>query len=140
MKKKKVIFICTHNSARSQMAEGLLNFLYPEEYSAFSAGTHPAGVNKYAIQVMHETGIDISRHTSKSVNMFIDLSFDYVITVCDNAKEICPYFPNGKKSMHKSFEDPSSAEGSDEEILQVFRKVRDQIKDFILKEFHNEAG
>ena len=138
MKKKKVLFVCTHNSSRSQMAEGLLDYLYPDEYSAFSAGTHPSGVNKFAVQVMKDAGIDISSHSSKTVDTFLNESFDYVITVCDSAKETCPYFPNSKKIMHKGFEDPSLKKGSDEEILFTFRKVRDQIKDFLIKEFYDD--
>ena len=131
--KKRVLFICTHNSARSQMAEGLLKALYGDKYEVFSAGTHPTRVNPYAIEVMKEIGIDISNHYSKSVNEFLGMKIDYVVTVCDSAKEECPYFPGGKAYIHKSFEDPSSVVGTHEEKLEVFRKVRDEIKKWIEK-------
>ena len=94
--KKKVLFICTHNSARSQMAEGLMRTLYPDRYVVFSAGTEPRGVNPYAVKGMAEIGIDISLHRSKSLDEFLDMKFDYVVTVCDHAKQICPFFPGGK--------------------------------------------
>lgn len=129
--KKTVLFVCTHNSARSQMAEGLLNFLYGNEYQAFSAGTEPSTVNPYAIQVMSEIGIDISKHHSKSTNEFIGQNLDCVITVCDHAKETCPYFPGGKKRFHQGFEDPAAFKGTEENTLSTFRKIRDEIKDWI---------
>lgn len=133
--KKKVLFICTHNSARSQMAEGLLNSLYGNRYEAYSAGIEPSVVNPHAIQVMSELGIDISKHRSKSVKEFAEQEFDYVITVCDQAKETCPFFPGGKRHLHKSFEDPVLFEGNEALTLSVFRQVRDEIKDWIEKEF-----
>ena len=132
--KKEVLFICTHNSARSQMAEGLLNSLYRSSYPAFSAGTVATRVNPHAIKVMQEMGIDISRHRSKSIEEFRERSFDIVVTVCDSARESCPFFP-GKKVIHKSFPDPSSEKGSEQEILQKFREVRDDIKEWIEIEF-----
>ncbi len=135
-RKKKVLFICTHNSARSQMAEGFLNHLYGEYYEAYSAGTTPSKVNPYAIKVMEEVGIDISTHYSKRLDDFINKPFDYVITVCDKAKQTCPYFPGGKSLLHKSFEDPAQAKGIEADIISVFRKVRDEIKDWI-KSFGN---
>ncbi|MEO0083784.1 MAG: arsenate reductase ArsC [candidate division WOR-3 bacterium] len=137
MNKQKVLFICTHNSARSQMAEGLLNHLYGDKYEAYSAGTQPTQVNLYAIKVMQELGIDISRHRSKSLQEFLNQDFDYVITVCDSANETCPFFPNGKKRIHQSFQDPTSFIGisSEEEILNVFRQVRDKIKQWIQETF-----
>ncbi len=122
LKKKRVLFICTHNSARSQMAEGLLRAMYRDKYEVFSAGTHPTFVNPYAIKAMEEIGIDISSHYSKSVNEFLDMEIDYVVTVCDSAKEECPYFPGGKYYVHRSFEDPSAVTGSSEEKLNAFRK------------------
>ncbi len=131
--KKEVLFICTHNSARSQMAEGLVNALYSDRFRAYSAGTEKTKVNPLAIEVMKEIGIDISHHTSKTVEVFRDRLFDIVVTVCDNARETCPFFP-GKKVIHRSFEDPSSAMGTREERLQVFRRVRDEIKEWIGKE------
>lgn len=129
---KKVLFLCTQNSARSQMAEALLNNMYPDRYEAFSAGTHPSKVNPYAVEAMRRLGIDISNHRSKSIEEFKDHEFDYVITVCDNARENCPYFP-GKMVIHQSFPDPASKKGTDHEILAEFIKVRDQIKEWIEK-------
>ncbi len=114
--KKKVLLICTHNSARSQMAEGLLNALYGNKYKAYSAGTKPSTVNPYAINAMAEIGIDISKNRSKSIDEFQGMKFDYVITVCDNAKETCPFFPGGEEYLHKSFDDPSDFNGN----LRIF--------------------
>jgi arsenate reductase len=139
--KRKVLFICTHNSARSHMAEGFLNNLYGDRYAAWSAGTEPSTVSPYAIKAMAEIGIDISAHRSKSVDEFLDKALDYVVTVCDHAKETCPFFPGGKHSLHQGFEDPSSAEGSEEEKLAVFRRVRDEIRTWVEKTFSaNTAG
>lgn len=135
MEKKKILFICTHNSARSQMAEGLVNFYLKEKFIAFSAGTKPTKVNPYAIKVMEEIGIDISNHRSKSVLEFKGEKFDYVVTVCDSAKENCPFFPGAKEYLHNSFEDPSSFEGTEEEKLNKFREIRDKIKEYILEKF-----
>ena len=132
--KKRVLFICTHNSARSQMAEGLLKSLYGNRYEAFSAGTEKTSVSPYAIEAMKRIGIDISGHRSKSVEEFRGQSFDFVVTVCDSAKESCPFFP-GEKIIHKSFEDPSGATGSHERILAVYERVRDEIKDWIEETF-----
>jgi arsenate reductase len=136
--KEEVLFICTHNSARSQMAEGLLNSLYPGSYVAFSAGTVAREVNAHAIEVMQEMGIDISDHRSKSIEEFRERSFDIVVTVCDNARESCPFFP-GKRVIHKSFSDPSSAKGKGHVILQKFRQVRDDIKEWIEIEFGGQS-
>lgn len=133
--KRRVLSICTHNSARSQMAEGLLKALYGEKYEATSAGTEPRGLNPYAAKVMGEIGIDLSRHRSKSVDEFYGQEFDYVITVCDRARETCPIFPGGKARLHEGFHDPSEAEGTEGEKLAVFRKVRDDIKKWIAKAF-----
>ena len=133
--KKQVLFVCTHNSARSQIAEGLLNTLYGDHYVAHSAGTEPSTVNPYAIRVMSELGIDISKHRSKSINEFMEQKFDYVITVCDHAKETCPFFVGGKEHLHKNFEDPASFKGEEDEILSAFRRIRDEIKDWIDEEF-----
>jgi arsenate reductase len=135
--KKRVLFICTHNAARSQMAEGLLRALYGNRYEVFSAGTEPGRVSPYAIRVMAEIGIDISAHRSKGLQEFLDQTFDYVITVCDHAKESCPYFPGGKKILHKSFEDPSALNGTKEEIMAGFRRVRNEIRNWIKNEFPN---
>ena len=134
MEKKKILFICTHNSARSQMAEGLVNALYNEQFEAFSAGTEVAEVRPQAIQVMKEMGIDISHHYSKNMREFYGTNFDLVATVCDNAKKVCPVFPGAKNMIHKAFPDPSSASGTDEEKLLVFREVRDLIHNWIEEE------
>jgi arsenate reductase (thioredoxin) len=136
--KLKTLFICTHNSARSHMAEGLVNALYGDRYLAFSAGTEPSAVNPDAIRAMQEIGIDISGHRSKSVDEFLDQDLDYVVTVCDHAKESCPFFPGGRKPMHKGFQDPASAAGTEEEKLAVFRHVRDEIRDWIEETFGKE--
>lgn len=127
--KKRILILCTGNSCRSQMAEGFLKSLN-ENLEVFSAGTTPADkVNPKAVQVMKEVGIDISKNYPKMVDHFLNDSFDYVITVCDNARETCPVFI-GKvgKQLHIGFEDPAVATGTEEEILNVFRKVRDEIK------------
>lgn len=126
--KQRVIFICTHNSARSQMAEGLLRHLAGARYETFSAGTQATRVHPLAIAAMAEQGIDLSQHTSDHIDKFMGMDFDYVITVCDNAKETCPYFPTNKTQWHWSFEDPSASTGSEAERLQKFREVRDQIE------------
>ncbi|MEP0862556.1 MAG: arsenate reductase ArsC [Ignavibacterium sp.] len=138
--KKRILILCTGNSCRSQMAEGFLKSFDPE-LEVYSAGTKPADkVNPKAIQVMKEIGIDISDGVPEDVEKYINQSFDYVITVCDNAKETCPVFI-GKvgKQLHIGFEDPADATGTEEEILSVFRKVRDEIKrdfyQFYLNEF-----
>ncbi|MFQ6108425.1 MAG: arsenate reductase ArsC [Candidatus Aminicenantales bacterium] len=134
-KKKTVLFICTHNSARSQMAEGFMRHLYSDRYRAHSGGTEPFRVNPFAIAVMKEVGIDISTHTSKSLDRFLDKDIDYVVTVCDRAKQSCPFFPGGKKVLHKSFEDPAQFKGSRAQTLATFRRVRDEIKEWIVKTF-----
>ena len=134
--KQRVLFICTHNASRSQMAEGILNSLYPDLYETYSAGTEPTSVRPEAIKVMAELGIDISSHRSKSIDEFKNMPFDYIVTVCDKAKETCPYFPGGGKKLHQSFDDPSQFSGTEEEILAGFRKVRDEIKEWIEKTFN----
>ena len=128
--KKRVLFVCTHNSARSQMAEALLNKLYGDKYEAYSAGVEPREINPYAIKAMAEVGIDISKQRSKSIKEFLGQKFDYVVTVCDYARENCPFFP-GEEIIHKSFEDPAEVEGSEEEIMERVRHVRDEIKKWI---------
>jgi arsenate reductase len=133
--KKRVLFICTHNAARSQMAEGLLRDLHGGLYEAYSAGTEPAGVSPYAVKVMAEIGIDMGAHRSKGIQEFSGQQFDYVVTVCDQAKEACPYFPGGKKMLHQSFEDPSAVTGTEEEIMAGFRQIRDEVKIWIESEF-----
>lgn len=132
--KQKVLFLCTHNSARSQMAEGLLRTLYGNHYDAYSAGLEPTNLNPYAVEVMKEIGIDLSKQYPKSINDFKEMKFDFVVTVCDNVRESCPFFP-GKKIIHKSFEDPAKFKGDIKEILEVFRRVREDIKSWILQTF-----
>lgn len=127
-KTKRVLILCTGNSCRSQMAEGFLKSL-DSSLEVFSAGTNPASrVNPHAIKVMNEIGIDISKGHSKNVDQFINQSFDYVITVCDNAKETCPMFTGDvKRKLHIGFDDPADATGTEEEVLPVYRRVRDEI-------------
>jgi len=127
--KKKILVLCTGNSCRSQMAEGYLRHLAGNIFDVTSAGLAPSVVNPGAIQVMAEDGIDISSHSSKNVDLFTEQEFDYIITVCDNAKERCPIFPGSGKRIHWSFRDPAEAAGSEQEVLAVFRTVRDQIKE-----------
>ncbi len=136
--KKRVLFICTRNSSRSQMAEGLLRAFYGDCYEVYSAGIEPSSVNPFAIKAMAEIGIDISAHRSKSVKEFLKMKIDYVVTVCDYAKETCPFFPGGKKYLHKDFEDPSKFRGRDDEKLIVFRRVRDEIRGWIEETFGGE--
>ena len=125
--KKRVLILCTGNSYRSQMAEGVLRHYGSSRYEVFSAGTKPSSVNPLAIQVMKEIGIDISEHRSKHVDEFKGQSFDYVITVCDNAKEACPFFPGNTKRLHWEFPDPPQGEAVTESLIKEFRKVRDMI-------------
>jgi arsenate reductase len=132
--KKKVLFLCTHNSARSQMAEALLNALYGNEYRAYSAGVTPTKVNPYVVKAMAEVGIDISGNRSKSIEEFRKENFNYVVTVCDSARENCPFFP-GEKVLHQAFEDPSQFRGSEEEIMKGVRRVREEIREWINKTF-----
>ena len=127
--KKRVLILCTGNSARSQMAEGLLRHDAGDRFEVASAGVEPSHVRPHAIEVMREVGIDISNHRSKSVNEFTGEDFDYVITVCDNANERCPLFPGNTRRIHWSFDDPAAAEGEEPEKLAVFRRVRDEIRD-----------
>ena len=133
--KKKVLFICTHNSARSHMAEGFMNALHGDHYAAWSAGTDPSDLNPTAVKVMGEVGIDLSAHHSKGLEGFLDREWDYVVTVCDNANEACPFFQGGKERIHKGFQDPAGFEGSDEEKLILFRQIRDQIRVWIEETF-----
>ncbi|MGD8226987.1 MAG: arsenate reductase ArsC [Desulfobacteraceae bacterium] len=133
--KEKILFICTHNSARSHMAEGLVNAFYGDHLEAQSAGTEPSEVNPLAVRVMAEIGIDISGHHSKGVEDFLDQDFEYVVTVCDHANETCPFFPGGKERIHRGFQDPAAVEGSEEEKLAIFRRVRDEIQHWIKETF-----
>ncbi len=129
--KERVLILCTGNSARSQMAEGLLRELHSDKFEVHSAGVDPSIVRPEAIDVMKEIGIDISGHTSKSADIFAGQEFDYIITVCDNAKEQCPYFPGSAKRIHRTFEDPASASGTYDDRAAAFRRVRDQISEYL---------
>jgi arsenate reductase len=129
--KVKVLFLCTGNSCRSQLAEGWARHLKGDVIDAYSAGVLPVGVHPRAVAVMKEAGVDISKQTSKHVNLFLDDDFDYVVTLCDNAREQCPVFPGRVKFVHHSFEDPSFVFGTEEEIMQAFRKTRDMIRTFV---------
>jgi arsenate reductase (thioredoxin) len=129
--RSRVLFLCTHNSARSQMAEGLLRQLAGDRFEVMSAGTEATHIRPLAIRAMDEIGIDISGQESKTLDRYLDEPFDYVITVCDDANEACPFFPRAANRLHWSFEDPSRVEGSEEERLAVFRSVRDRIRERI---------
>ncbi len=137
---KRVLFICTHNSARSQMAEGLVNHDLAGKVQAFSAGTDPTSVNPLAVAAMGEVGIDISRHRSKSLDEFANEKFDFVITLCDRAAESCPIFFGGTQRMHMGFSDPSAVTGIKEEKLLFFRKLRDQIRKEIIEFLSAQHG
>src|SRR4028119_34437 len=126
--KKRVLILCTGNSARSQMAEGLLRHDGGGRFEVFSAGVEPSRVRPHAVEAMREVGIDISGHRSKSVDEFAGQEFDYVITVCDNANERCPVFPGRAERVHWGFDDPAAAEDGEAERLAVFRRVRDEIR------------
>lgn len=125
--KKKILFICTHNSARSQMAEGYMNAKYGNHYEVFSGGTEVTRVHPMAIAVMQEIGIDISGHRSKLIDDLFGKGIETVVTVCDSAQKACPFFPGAQEVIHQSFPDPSAFKGSDEEVRAGFRKVRDEI-------------
>lgn len=126
--KKRVLFLCTHNSCRSQMAEGLVNHYLSDRYEAFSAGTESTRVNPLAIQVLAELGIDISNHSSKTLDRFADQTFDRVITLCGSANDECPLFFGGVQRVHMGFDDPSRLSGRPEDVLPEFRRVRDEIR------------
>ena len=138
--KKRILFLCTHNSARSQMAEGLLRHLAGDRFEAMSAGTEATHVRPLAVRAMGEISIDISGQESKTLDRYLQEPIDYMITVCDDANEACPFFPGAANRLHWSIEDPSKAEGSEEERLAVFRRVRDGIKDRVQSELVNGGG
>lgn len=131
MKKLRVLILCTGNSARSQMAEGLLRHEASDRFEVFSAGTDPRPVRPEAIAVMRELGIDISGQHSKHVDEFADQSFDYVITVCDNAKETCPIFPAAARMLHRDFPDPAALNAPEADRLVLFRRVRDDLRGYL---------
>lgn len=143
MSRQRVLILCTGNSARSQMAEGLLQSLAGDRFEVFSAGTRPGFVRPEAIAAMRDLGIDISGHRSKPVDEFLETAFDYVLTVCDNAKESCPVFPGNGRRIHWSFDDPAEATGDEQARLAVFRKIRDQIasrlKEFVEGKAHQDG-
>lgn len=128
---KRVLILCTHNSSRSQMAEGLLRALGGGAYEVESAGTEKTRVQPLAIEAMRRAGFDISGHTSKTLDRFLDQPFDFVITVCDSANETCPFFPKAKRRLHWSFPDPTRATGTEDDRLAVFCEVRDRIRERI---------
>lgn len=130
MTKKRILVLCTGNSCRSQIAEGYLRHFADNKADVYSAGVETHGVNPKAIATMREDRIDISNHTSNNIDEYYDLDFDFVITVCDNAKERCPFFPTKAKKFHQNFPDPAKATGTDEEIKEQFRQVRQQIKEY----------
>lgn len=127
---KKILVLCTGNSCRSQIAEGYLRHFAGDKATVYSAGVETHGVNPKAMAIMAEDGIDISNHTSNNMDEYGDIDFDFVITVCDNARERCPYFPNNAKKFHHNFPDPAKATGTDEQVLKAFRAVREQIKTY----------
>lgn len=128
MTKRRVLFLCTHNSARSQMAEGLLRALGGDRVEAHSAGTEATGIRPLAVRAMSEIGVDISGQSSKTLERYAAQPFDLVVTVCDDAREACPYFPGATEQRHWSLPDPSAATGSEEDRLAVFRSVRDELR------------
>ena len=132
--KSRVLFLCTHNSARSQMAEGLLRYLAGDRFEAYSAGTEATHVKPLAIRAMEEIGIDISGQESKTLDRYLQEPFDHVITVCDEANEACPFFSGSSTRLHWSLKDPSQARGSEQERLAVFRSVRDELRNRIERE------
>ena len=134
-----ILVLCTGNSCRSQMAEGHLRHFAGKKATIFSAGIETHGVNLRALEILQEDGIDISNHTSNHVDEYLKVDFDYVITVCDNAKEACPYFPTKAVKFHHNFPDPAKATGTEEEIMQQFREVRDLIKAYSKDFIENKA-
>lgn len=138
--KKRILVLCTGNSARSQMGEGLFRYEGRGEYEVESAGTHPSLVRPEAIAVMAEIGMDISNHRSKSVDEFANQRFDYVVSVCDNARDVCPVFPAGTERIHWSFEDPAAVQGNEETRRAEFRRIRDQIHARVREFMSGRAG
>lgn len=134
---KKILVLCTGNSCRSQIAEGYLNYFAGDKAKIYSAGIEIHGVNPKAVEIMKRDGIDISKHTSNHIDEYMNIDFDYVLTVCDNAKESCPYFPSNAVKFHYNFPDPAKASGTEEEVMEQFRKVREMIKKYA-QNFVNE--
>ena len=138
--KKKILILCTGNSARSQLAEGLLKHICENVYDVYSAGTKPSLVRPEAIKVLAEINVDISGNRSKSIDEFADENIDYVLTVCDNAKENCPYFPAKTRLVHHSFRDPAIIEGDEDTRLKAFRQTRDEIYKYLENDFVKIIG
>jgi len=140
-RRKKVLFLCTHNSARSQMAEGILKNLYGDRYEVFSAGSEPTSVNPLAVQAMSEIGIDISHNRSKHVNELVGKEFDLVATLCSGARETCPFVPGARRYIHHGFVDPAASSDPAKAVV-LFREVRDELTEWISKEFgdHGPEG
>jgi len=134
-RKRKILIVCTHNASRSQMAEGLLRALKGDRYDVFSAGTEPTGVHPGAVAAMAEIGIDIRSHRAKGLDAFKGAAFDEVVTVCDHAQETCPVVPGGGVRRHQGFEDPSAAKGTATEVLSAFRRVRNEIRTWIVNTY-----
>jgi arsenate reductase len=130
MDKRKILVLCTGNSCRSQIAEGYLRHFAGDKAAIYSAGVETHGVNPRAIATMKEDGIDISKQTSNNIDEYFNIDFDFVITVCDNAKERCPFFPTQAKMFHQNFPDPAKANGTEDQIMGQFRQVRQQIKEY----------
>ncbi len=137
---KRVLFLCTHNSARSQMAEGLLKHYGGNRYEVFSAGTSPSRVHPMTVEVMAERGIDLTGQRSKSIDEFLGQDFDFIITTCDDAKNRCPVFPGRGEMLHWDVEDPAAAEGTKEEGLKAFRRVRDELEELIRSRLLADSG
>ncbi|WP_443938465.1 arsenate reductase ArsC [Pedobacter sp. MW01-1-1] len=135
---KKILVLCTGNSCRSQIAEGYLRHFAGETAEIYSAGIETHGVNPRAIEIMKRDGIDISSHTSNNINEYLDIGFDFVITVCDNAKESCPYFTTKAIKLHCDFPDPAKAIGTEEQVMEQFREVREMIRNYV-RNFVNET-
>jgi len=138
--KKTVLFICVHNSARSQMAEGLVNALHGDRFEAVSGGTEATRVHPAAIEAMAEIGIDISGHYSKSIDVFEGRRFDSIVMVCDDKQTDCPFFPGGKDYIHRAFDDPAACTGTEAEVLACFRKSRDEIRAWIEQTLAKETA
>ena len=134
---KNVLVLCTGNSCRSQIAEGYLRYFAGDKARIYSAGIETHGVNPKAIEIMKRDGIDISAHTSNHINEYLGIDFDFVITVCDNAKESCPYFPTKAIKLHYNFPDPAKAKGTEEQVMEQFREVREMIRKYV-QNFVNE--
>ncbi|MDF3819567.1 arsenate reductase ArsC [Leptospira sp. 96542] len=140
MEKKNILILCTGNSCRSQIAEGWMRHFGKEKVNVYSAGIETHGVNPRAIQIMKEAGINISNHTSNHIDEYKDIQFDFMITVCDHAKENCPYFPSQAKRFHHNFSDPSKLKGTEIEIMAAFAKTRNEIRDYCERFIKEEIG